>query len=365
MIFVSESARAYWAVMLFSIDFEGRRILGSGGIADSLVRACYQRHSSVVHVLHHGWTAGSSSKTIWVGCDSRRVSDGTLWGVIDLETRELRYFVAVAEELHFGRAALRQGIAQPPLSRAISQLERRLGVRLFERNRRGVALTDAGQVLLREARVALEAISAAATRTQQAGEQGRSLVLVSKAGASHDLVQRLLDAYAQEAGAAPIEVLLCEVGEQAGMLRNGKADVALMHHPVDDLAGFDTKALRTEGQVAIVPAAHGLASRSQLTLAEISDVADLPMARWPRLKGGYPDGPGPEVHSQSQLAQLVALGKALLLIPASSRAWQWPEHVAVPVIDAPDVTTLIAWPAGDPSPAVAALLHACENICDT
>lgn len=150
---------------------------------------------------------------------------------------------------------------------------------------------------------------------------------------------------------------MCEVGEQAGLLRNGRADVALMHRPFDDLAGFDSKELLVEGQVAILPASHPLARSDRLTLAEVAAVPDLPIARWPRLDGSYPDGPGPEVHTQSQLAQLVALSRTLLVIPASSRAWQWPEHVAVPVIDAPDVTTVIAWPPSNDSPAVAALVR--------
>ncbi|MFD0773183.1 LysR family transcriptional regulator [Streptomonospora algeriensis] len=283
----------------------------------------------------------------------------------DLETRELRYFVAVAEELHFGRAAVRLGIAQPPLSRAIRRLERKLGVQLFERDRRGAALTDGGRVLLREARAALDAVAAAARRTRRAGDLKRPLVLVTKAGASYELLQRLLDAFASEPGAPPIEVLLCEVGEQARLLRNGRADVALMHRPFDDLAGFDTEDLCVEGQIALLPAGHPLASRSQLTLAEVRDVPDLPMARWPRLDGSYPDGPGPEVHTQSQLAQLVALGKTLLVIPASSRAWQWPEHVAVPVVDAPDVTTVIAWPPSSRSPAIASLVCSAAGLRGT
>ncbi|GAB2618409.1 LysR family transcriptional regulator [Paractinoplanes abujensis] len=271
----------------------------------------------------------------------------------DLETRELRYFVAVAEELHFGRAAARLGIAQPPLSRAIGRLERRLGVKLLDRNRRGAALTDAGRVLLREAGTALTAVTAAAHRTRRAGAPARPLVLVTKAGASHELLQKIL-----AVTPVPIEVLLCEVGEQAHRLRDGQADVAVMHHPYDDLAGFDTADLHTESQVAIVPATHPLAARPRVTLAEVSHVPGLPMARWPRLDGTYPPGPGPEVHTQSQLAQLVALGRTLLVIPASSRAWQWPEHVAVPVTDAPDVTTVLAWPRDSHSPAVAALVRA-------
>ncbi|WP_405522948.1 LysR family transcriptional regulator [Streptomyces canus] len=274
----------------------------------------------------------------------------------DLETRELRYFVAVAEELHFGRAAGRLGIAQPPLSRAIARLERRLGVRLLDRDRRGVALTDAGSVLLREAGAALDAVAAAARRTRRAADPKRPLVLATKAGASHEVLRRLLDAVAGEPEAPPVEILLCEVGEQARLLRDGHADVALMHRPYDDLAGFDSEDLHVEGQVAIVPAGHPLASRGRLTLADVQDVPDLPIARWPRLDGSYPDGPGPEARTQSQLAQLVALGRTLLLIPASSRAWQWPEHVAVPVVDAPKVTTVIAWPPSSRSLAVASLV---------
>lgn len=283
----------------------------------------------------------------------------------DLETRELRYFAAVAEELHFGRAAVRLGIAQPPLSRAVRRLEQRLGVQLFDRDRRGVALTEAGRVLLREGGAALDAVEAAARRTRRAGETRGPLVLVTKAGASHALLQQLLEAHASEPGATPVEVLLCEVGEQAGLLRDGHADVALMHRPVDDLAGFDTEDLHTEGQVAIVPARHPLASRDRLTLAEVSEVPGLPIARWPRLDGTYPEGPGPEVRTQSQLAQLVALNKTLLVIPASSRAWQWPEHVAVPVVDAPRITTVIAWPPSSRSRAVASLVRSATALPDT
>ncbi|MFE6307481.1 LysR family transcriptional regulator [Nocardiopsis sp. NPDC057823] len=279
-----------------------------------------------------------------------------------LETRELRYFVAVAEELHFGRAAERLGIAQPPLSRAILRLEHRIGVRLLDRDRRRVELTPAGAVLLREARSALDAVEAAVHRTRRAGDPKRPPVLATKAGASHELLRSLLDRAAGEPGAAPVDVLLCEVGEQAGLLRSGRADVALMHRPFDDLAGFDTEDLHTEGQVAILPADHPLASHERLTLAQVQDVPGLPIARWPRLDGTYPDGPGPKVGTQAQLAQLVALGRTLLVIPASSRAWQWPEHVAVPVVDAPEVTTVIAWPPHSRSRAVAALVRTAAGL---
>jgi DNA-binding transcriptional LysR family regulator len=279
-----------------------------------------------------------------------------------LETRELRYFVAVAEELHFGRAARRLGIAQPPLSRAIQQLERRLGVPLLNRNRRGVSLTGAGDVLLAEGRAALCATTAAARRTRRAGGAGHPgaacerLVLAVKAAASQELLRKLLDAYAAQPDAAEIELLPCGIGEQEIMLRDGRADVALMQTPFDSLAGFDSEELLTEGRIAVLPASHPLATRTALSLADVTDLPDLPLARWPR-NGTYPPGPGPEIRDQTQLAQLIALGRTAAICPDSSRTWLWAEHAAVPLTDAPPVTTHIAWPPHSRSRPLAQLIR--------
>ncbi|MFJ3213704.1 MULTISPECIES: LysR family transcriptional regulator [Streptomyces] len=284
-----------------------------------------------------------------------------------LETRELRYFVAVAEELHFGRAAERLGMAQPPLSRAIQQLERRLGVRLLERDRRGVALTSAGEMLLHEGRAALDAATAAVRRTRRAGGAdgpGRSrsrLVLAVKAGSSHELLHKLLDAYAAEPDAAEIEVAPSGTCEQGEMLRDGRADVALMHAPFNSLVGFDSEELMTEGQIAILPAGHPLAARRSLTVAEVTDLPDLPLARWAR-DGAYPPGPGPEIRDQTQLAQLIALGRTAAVFPESARAWLWAEHTAVPLTDAPPVVTHIAWPAHSRSLALASLIRTATRL---
>lgn len=279
-----------------------------------------------------------------------------------LETRELRYFAAVAEELHFGRAAERLGMAQPPLSRAIQQLERRLGVLLLERTRRGVALTGAGEVLLDEARATLDAAAAAARRTRRAASPRSRLVLAAKAAGSHELLRKLLDAYAAEPDAAEVEVVLCGIGEETRLLRDGRADAALLHPLFSSLAGFDSEELLTEDQVAVLPAEHPLAARQFLSMAEVSDVPDLPLPRWPHPDGSYPPGPGPEIRDPSQLAQLIALGRTLAVIPASARAWLWTAHTAVPLTDAPPVTTHIAWPPHSRSRALAGLIRTATRL---
>ena len=282
-----------------------------------------------------------------------------------METRELRYFVAVAEELHFGRAARRLGIAQPPLSRAIRQLERRLGVTLLERTSRSVALTEAGAVLLAEARAALDAVEAAGRRTRRAAASsagGSSLVLVTKAGAASDLLADLLDAYAGEPDAVGVELLLCGIGEQERLLRDGRADVALLHRPFDAITGLDTEELHTEGQVVVLPAGHPLAGRSGVRTAEISALPGSPLPRWPGPGGTYPDGPGPEVREPAQLYQLIALGRTVAILPASVRKQLRSDLAAVPVLDAPTVTTVIAWPPHSRSRALAALIRTATRL---
>ncbi|MFF6913721.1 LysR family transcriptional regulator [Streptomyces sp. NPDC012466] len=282
-----------------------------------------------------------------------------------METRELRYFVAVAEELHFGRAAERLGIAQPPLSRAIARLERRLQAPLLERTSRVVTLTEAGAVLLREARAALAAVEAAERRTRRAalaatGQAG--VVLATKAGASSELLAKLLDAYAAEPDAVSVDLLLCGMGEQGPMLRDGRADVALLHLPFDTTAGLDTEELGTEGQVAVLPAGHPLTARPHVRTADVTGLPDLPMPRWPGPDGSYPDGPGPQARDHTQLLQLIALGRACWIAPESCRTHLREGLTAVPVLDAPAVTTLIAWPPHSRSRAVAGLIRTAMRV---
>ena len=268
-----------------------------------------------------------------------------------MDSRELSYFVAVAEELNVGRAATRLGMAQPPLSRAVQQLERRLGVTLFTRTSRQVALTEAGEVLLREGRRALTALRAAERRTQRAGTR---LVLAMKPNSDGNLVEKILAEYAASAAPVEVEVHICGIGEQASLLREGEADVALLRFPHDDTEGFAYEELLTEQDVAVLPRTHRLADRRSLTLA---DLRDEQLPRWP----SSPPNGGPLVRDPAQLMQLIALGRTIALLPASSQHHLRTDLVAVPVTDAPTSTLAIAWQEDSRSKPLAALIQAAVN----
>lgn len=274
-----------------------------------------------------------------------------------LETRELAYFVAVAEELHFGRAAERLGMAQPPLSRAIQRLERRLGVVLLDRSSRGAALTPAGSVLLEEARAVLDAAAAAARRTQRAGQEAPRLRVVMKPDGDAGLLEQILPLYHQDPRAVEVEMLVCGIGEQAPALREGRADLALLPASDPDLGGFDTEVLLTLAHVAVLPRHHRLAGRAALVL---SDLDGEPHAR--RVGTRPQEGGGPEVRDVAQLLQLVALGQAVAVVPESTRRHLRPDVVSVPVLDAPTDSILLAWPERSRSHAVAAFVRASSEV---
>ncbi|XVU26054.1 LysR family transcriptional regulator [Actinoplanes sp. CA-054009] len=271
----------------------------------------------------------------------------------DVETRELRYFVAVAEELHFGRAAERLGIAQPPLSRAIRRLEHRLGVELLERTSHGSRLTPAGEVLLAEGRTALDAVAAAARRARRAGPRG-CLVLTMKPGGDAGLLPAILATYEKRPDALPVEFAF-SLGDRAAMLRDGRADVGLLHHPQNDLTGLATEELAVERRVVALADGHPLAARDELRLADLDgeELPQFPEAARP--------GPGPRVGDVGELMQLVALGRAVALVTES--AAQRPHRGVVyrPVVDAAPATLVVAWAENSRSREVAAFVTAARR----
>jgi DNA-binding transcriptional LysR family regulator len=276
------------------------------------------------------------------------------------ELRELSYFVAVAEELHFGRAAGRLGMAQPPLSRAIQQLERRVGVTLLERSSRAVRLTPAGEVMLAESRKVLDAATAAVRRAQRAGRGHPRLLLAMKPHGDVGLLEPILRRYRRNPDAVEVEVVVCGIGEQAPMLRDGRVDLAFLHAPYDDLSGFDTEPLLTQDQVAVLPRAHPLADRSALVLA---DLDGEPTPRWPgRYTSQEAESKAPHVRDTGQLLQLIALGQVVAVLPESVRSYARADVVCVPLLDAPQTSVLLAWPERTTSRAVAAFVRASSEV---
>ncbi|MFD8537218.1 LysR family transcriptional regulator [Streptomyces rubrogriseus] len=273
-----------------------------------------------------------------------------------MESRSLRYFVAVAEELNFARAAERLGISPPPLSRAIRRLEAELGVALFERTTHSVTRTPAGDVLLAEARVALDALEAAGRRARRAAG-GPKLVLAVKADGDAGLLEPILARYASEPGSVPVAVRLCGWQEQPRLLRAGEADVALVHAPFDG-TGLDTETLAAEPRVAVLAAGHPLAARDRLELADLGLDAGSVERHIDEARRGHDD--------LAQVLTAVSLGKVVTLLPVSvTDRYPRPGVVYRPVPDAPPVVLALAWPRHSRSTATAALVRAATEVAET
>jgi DNA-binding transcriptional LysR family regulator len=189
---------------------------------------------------------------------------------VNVELRHLRYFVAVAEELHFTRAARRVHIAQQPLSAAIARLEQQLGVTLLERTTRRVQLTEAGEALLEPARAALRAVDEAleAARAAGRGEAGDLAVGLSS-GAWYGL-EPLFDAVRERHPRLRLHVRQQSTRPLLDDLRAGRLDLAV-GLCVQDPRGLAIQRLKDEPVLVAVPEGHRLAGRAQVALAELGE----------------------------------------------------------------------------------------------
>jgi DNA-binding transcriptional LysR family regulator len=277
-----------------------------------------------------------------------------------VESRPLRYFVAVAEELNFGRAAERLGIAAPALSRAIAGLEAQLGVRLFDRSTRHVALTEAGRVLLDQARPALESLDAAVRRAQRATGPRRRLVLTLKADLEGGLLEPIIAAYRAEPEALPLEVTFSDLTDGARRLREGRADAALIFSDFDP-EGLDFEVLLEEPLHVALAASAPLAARDSIAVADLAvDHESTAAGRlwWPTSAGGRPrfDGLG-------EMIQLIEVGELVAFLPESV-VDRYPRRglVTRPLADGTPSRLVVAWPRAATSPATAAFVRAAVDV---
>jgi DNA-binding transcriptional LysR family regulator len=258
---------------------------------------------------------------------------------LDLDLRKLRYFVAVADKLHFGRAADELHIAQPVLSRQIRALEKDLGTPLFTRDSHGVALTDAGRQLLTDAGPLLASAQATRHRVTVAARGSQRLMVGFRVGVA---VSAAVRQFAVRHPNVIVDVQRIEWEDQATMLLDGRIDVAYVRLPIDE-TGLRVTPLYTEPRVAVLPAGHRLAGKEQITEA---DLAGEPLL-WPADSSPQPTRrPHPNagylVRGVDETLEHVAAGRGISFLARSATLFHsHPEVSYVPVPDlAPDQVCL-------------------------
>jgi DNA-binding transcriptional LysR family regulator len=197
-----------------------------------------------------------------------------------MELRHLRYFVAVASELHFGRAAARLFISQPALSQQIRSLEGELGLKLLERNRRGVRLTPEGEAFLAEARAVVQQAdrAAAVARALAEGATGRlrmSYVITMSGG----LPELIVSEYRRRYPGVEITAESGSTAQNVERLNRGDLDVAFVHPPFENGADLTWVEIATEPLVVALPSRHPLSRRRRIRR---EDLASVPLVYFPR-----------------------------------------------------------------------------------
>ena len=282
-----------------------------------------------------------------------------------VDLRELRYFLAVAEELNFTHAAARLHIAQQALSASIRDLEQTLDVRLFTRTTRHVALTGAGEVLVPAARQILTDVSAALHEVQQAaaGRQGRLVIGVAIAAHGAPVVREAIRRFAEERPGVDVEVAGFDHSDPTAGMAKGSSQASFVLAPLT-LDGMESMRILREVRHLLLPAAHPLAARDEL---HARDLAGLPWLRvpaqdsaWTRFWFEHPlrePSTGPEIRSGVEWMPAVESGRGFgYTLPTLAADYIPSEIVIVPVVDIEPGEVLLAWPRDAADPLVDAFV---------
>jgi DNA-binding transcriptional LysR family regulator len=287
-----------------------------------------------------------------------------------VEIRQFRYFLAVAEEFSFTRAALRCHVSQPPLSRQIARLEQEIGVRLLERDHHSVALTEAGRIFLEDARAVLARVDGSRERAIRAasGLTGR-LTVGFGSSTAYALLPMLVRNFRTRYPDVELVLKSMPVIAQVEALRAGEIDVGVLRLPVYDEM-ISTQFVHREGLVVVLPATHALAGARRIRL---EDLAGCEFVAYQRSRGlGFHNdlialcraaGFEPRIVQESSptegIVGVVACGRTVAIVPAAARRLHVDGVVYRPLIApanaAPELTIVdfaVAWLRDSVSPTI-------------
>lgn len=291
-----------------------------------------------------------------------------------IELRHLRYFIAVAEELHFGRAAERLHMAQPPLSQQIRQLEEELGFTLFHRTKRMVRLTEAGEVFLQECHKLFNQLDFAVQLGRQVsrGEVGQ-LVIGFVSSAAYNVLPELLRSFRVQVPEVRLELHELTTDQQLQWLREGRMDVGFVRPPIEDDT-LELKPIFQEALMVAIPERHRLVDEEAIALESLATEAFIlfPRALAPGLydqiislcqQGGFSPMVVQEAIQMQTIVSLVAAEIGIAIVPGSLHHLQRTGVVYKPLHEAtPTATIALLWRKADQSPTLERFIHMVQAI---
>lgn len=288
-----------------------------------------------------------------------------------MELRQVRYFVAVAEELHFGRAAGRVHVAQPALSKQVMNLEHELGARLLNRRGRKVELTEAGRVFLERARVILEGVAEAELATARAGRGETGRLTVGFTGmALYGATPRIVKAFGERHPGVDIALREMNTPAMTEAVLAKRVDVGFMHPPVGESGEeLAVERMMSEPLIAALPEGHPLSGLPEVPLGRLAEerFVIVPRDEGPELHDRimgtcHASGLSPTVANRSAPSQTTALGLVAAGVGVSL-VWECMRNLGRSGVvyrplagQTPRLETALAWRKDDPSPILASFL---------